>query len=156
MNRLIENFSPYCGHCREFAPTWAKLVSETKAQSDPGISLAQVNCIVYGDLCEELGVEYYPQLNLYRGGSFVETFQGSREYDRLKDFIAKHAEPTGTVKNATPVKTELEVTPTVEVLRLQTSRAEVNPSGTVLPLDLSNFDEVVRQEATFVIFFAPW
>ena len=134
---------------------WARLASETEAQSDAGISLAQVNCVVYGDLCEDLGVKIYPQLNLYRDGSFVETFQGSREYDRLKDFIAKHSEPTGTVKDATPVKTGSEATPTVKVLHLQTSR-EVNPSGTVLPLDSSNFDQVVRQGAAFVKFFAPW
>lgn len=86
----------------------------------------------------------------------METFQGSREYDRLKEFIAKHAEPTGTVKHATPVKTGSEATPTVEVLHVQTSRAAVNPSGMVLPLDTSNFDEVVGQSATFVKFFAPW
>lgn len=70
--------------------------------------------------------------------------------------MAKHAEPTGTVKDATPAKTGSEATPTVEVLHVQTSRAEVNPSGTVLPLDPSNFDDVVSQGATFVKFFAPW
>lgn len=46
--RFIEHFSPYCGHCRRFAPTWTQLVEETEKQADPGIHLAQVNCAVDG------------------------------------------------------------------------------------------------------------
>lgn len=45
---LIEHFSPYCGHCRSFAPTWDKLVENNEKASDPGIHLAQVNCAADG------------------------------------------------------------------------------------------------------------
>lgn len=48
LHRFIEYFSPYCGHCRKFLPTWTELVEEVQKKGDPGIYLAQVNCAVDG------------------------------------------------------------------------------------------------------------
>lgn len=48
---FIEHFSPYCHHCRQFAPTWEKLVQENEAAPGSGIHLAQVNCAVNGGAC---------------------------------------------------------------------------------------------------------
>jgi len=45
---FIEHFSPYCGHCRQFAPTWEELVKYNDEQTSNGIELAQVNCAVHG------------------------------------------------------------------------------------------------------------
>jgi thioredoxin domain-containing protein 5 len=44
---FIEFYSPSCGHCRAFAPTWKQLV-EQAATETPGVKLAQVNCLAYG------------------------------------------------------------------------------------------------------------
>lgn len=44
---FVEHFSPYCVHCRRFAPTWEKLVEECE-QEIPSVHLAQVNCAVHG------------------------------------------------------------------------------------------------------------
>lgn len=49
--RFIEHFSPYCGHCRRFAPTWELLVEHYTSQEDPGVQLAQVNCAIHGGQC---------------------------------------------------------------------------------------------------------
>ena len=46
--RFIEHFSPYCRHCKNFAPLWEQLVRENDAKEDPGIHMAQVNCAVHG------------------------------------------------------------------------------------------------------------
>jgi Thioredoxin len=46
--RFIEHYSPYCHHCRDFAPTWTKLVEDIGSLEDPGISFAQVNCATHG------------------------------------------------------------------------------------------------------------
>lgn len=43
---FIEHFSPYCGHCRAFAPTWEKLVKQS--EDSAGVQLAQVDCSVNG------------------------------------------------------------------------------------------------------------
>lgn len=60
--RFIEHFSPYCGHCRRFAPTWTQLVEENQKLEDPGISLAQVNCAVDGGMSRQdiMRFEYLP------------------------------------------------------------------------------------------------
>lgn len=67
---FIEFFSPYCGHCRAFAPTWDKVSEHVSKQmkegkgKQAGINMAQVNCITYGDLCAEQKIRGYPTLNL--------------------------------------------------------------------------------------------
>ena len=46
--RFIEFFSPYCGHCRHFAPTWKELVAEVYKIPDSQLSMGQMNCAVHG------------------------------------------------------------------------------------------------------------
>lgn len=152
--RFIEHFSPYCHHCRDFAPTWTQLVEDTKNALDPGIHLAQINCLVYGDLCEENKIGYFPQLNLYRNGEFVEIFGGARDYDALLEYINKHAEPTSPP--SVPTLTAVQVPSPVEALHVQTPRADINPAGSVLELGPHNFQDVIDQGPVFVKFFAPW
>ena len=43
--RFVEHFSPYCHHCRAFAPTWDELVADYAGSA---VNLAQVDCIVHG------------------------------------------------------------------------------------------------------------
>ena len=56
---LVEFFSPYCHHCKEFAPTWKetyiKFVTE---YPDLNIEMKQVNCIESGDLCEREHIDF--------------------------------------------------------------------------------------------------
>ncbi|KZT63979.1 thioredoxin-like protein [Daedalea quercina L-15889] len=139
---FIEHFSPYCGHCRNFLPTWEQLVKENANMSDPGIHLAQVNCAVHGDLCRDHGVDGYPQMNLYRDGKFVETYRQSRAYDLLTSYLSAHAEPTSLP--ALPGTTEAPVA------------TDVNPDGKVYALDEKTFQNAVDEGHIFIKFYAPW
>ncbi|KAJ3865039.1 protein disulfide isomerase [Lentinula novae-zelandiae] len=145
---LIEHFSPYCGHCRAFAPTWEELAERNKEGSAEatGVKLAQVNCAVHGDLCSANNVKGYPQLNIYNNGDFVETFKGARDVERLTEFIKRHA-PTPPLPTPPVPETVLEETNYV---------ANPNPSGSVLVLDESNFQSTIEEGPVFVKFFAPW
>ncbi|KAJ6571983.1 protein disulfide isomerase [Mycena capillaripes] len=134
---LVEHFSPYCGHCRAFAPTWEQLV-EYSEEEPVGVRLAQVDCSVYGDLCSTNGVGGYPQMNLYRNGEFVEKYKGNRDFDLLTNYLDKNA-PTP------PPPPPLSAPPVV-----------LNPSGEVTVLNPDNFHKVVEQGPAFIKFYAPW
>lgn len=66
---LVEFYSPYCPHCKAFAPTWANLNQDkqyqhTDYEEGAKFKLGRVDCAAYGDLCVEQGVERYPTLKL--------------------------------------------------------------------------------------------
>jgi thioredoxin-like negative regulator of GroEL len=44
---FVEHFSPYCIHCKNFLPTWEKLV-KVAGKELPEVRLAQVNCVEHG------------------------------------------------------------------------------------------------------------
>ncbi|KAJ7669258.1 protein disulfide isomerase [Mycena polygramma] len=130
---FVEHFSPYCGHCRAFAPTWERLVEHS--ESIAGVELAQVDCSVYGDLCNANGIGGYPTMNLYRDGKFVEKYKGNRDFELLTTYLANNAQPP-TPPSRPP--------------------ATLNPSGEVTVLTPDNFHSVVEQGPAFIKFYAPW
>ncbi|KAG2130452.1 thioredoxin-like protein [Suillus bovinus] len=157
---FIEHFSPYCRHCRNFEPTWNRVVDKFEKKPDLGIHLAQVNCALNGDLCTENGVTGYPQMNLYRNGRFVETFTKDRDFDILVDFLLARAEPTANSLPSSAVVEQEEMTaviaPVEENLMVHESQVESNPLGEVISLTSETFDNIVDQAPIFVKFFAPW
>lgn len=145
---FIEHFSPYCRHCRNFAPTWQQLVEETEKQEDPGIHLAQVNCAVDGDLCNKNKVDGYPQMNLYKDGELVEVYKQSREIELLREYISSHARR----KPSLPAV----VTPPEDHVDIPINHEVYNPSGQVVVLDEKTFGETTSKGHVFVKFYAPW
>lgn len=93
------------------------------------------------DKCGELGVTGWPQLNIYRNGAFVDTFQKAREPDLLKEFINQYVDmeqyPTSPPADKAPTRI-------------------LNPEGKVLELDERNFSNEIKHGGAFVKFFAPW
>ncbi|KAF8451098.1 thioredoxin-like protein [Boletus edulis BED1] len=164
---FVEYFSPHCPHCRHFEPTWNQVVDHFESMPDPGVHLAQVNCALNGDLCNDNGISGYPQMNLYRDGEFVETFNTDREFHLLIEFLQERAEPQGTSqKEDVPTPAEQAATatatpspspsPTADRLVVQTPRTNANPSGTVVSLNVQTFDHFLAQGPAFIKFFAPW
>ncbi|KAF8509427.1 thioredoxin-like protein [Hysterangium stoloniferum] len=141
---FIEFYSPFCPHCRHFAPTWERLVDHIASQDDPGISLARVNCVVQGDLCTAKDVNGYPSLKLYEDGKEIGEFQESREFDLLASYLKENARKSPSTPPPPPPP------PPSEPVFIP------NPKGQVLSLDYSTFPETIDQGPTFVKFFAPW
>ncbi|KAL0949845.1 hypothetical protein HGRIS_009879 [Hohenbuehelia grisea] len=140
---LVEHFSPYCYHCQQFAPTWEQLVKDVEKKDNPGIHLAQVNCAVHGDLCDEHNVKGYPQMNLYRNGEYKEQYTGSRSFELLSSYLDKHAEPEGKQQTSAPVVDSIPQRP-------------LGTDGIVIELNNQNFETITNEGPTFVKFFAPW
>lgn len=155
--RFIKFFSPYCPHCRHFAPMWQELAEEVKAIPSATLNMAEVNCAVHGganvdpspcayltnaniDLCGRLSIEAYPKMNIYQNGEFVETFKKSRDHDLLTEFMAPYLGSATTTEAPEPVNTE----------------PPLNPLGELLVLTDTNFQEVISKGRVFVKFYAPW
>lgn len=102
---------------------------------------------VFTDLCSENDVSGYPQLNLYKDGQFVEVFKEARELDKLRDYIASHAEPRAVQADAKGKVDEVGIEETAE---------EHNPNGTVMVLNDATFDKAIQDGHIFVKFYAPW
>ncbi|GAA5956471.1 hypothetical protein JCM3765_003455 [Sporobolomyces pararoseus] len=85
---LVEHYSPYCSHCRAFAPKWKELVdmySKTGPRHD--FHFAQVDCASNGDLCHQHNVKYYPSIFLYEDGKFKEEYAEKRSVEELARYV---------------------------------------------------------------------
>ncbi|PFH44884.1 hypothetical protein AMATHDRAFT_72161 [Amanita thiersii Skay4041] len=160
---FIEHFSPYCPHCRRFAPKWEQLVKEGKAEF-PHVNFAQVNCAVHGDLCKENGVTGYPQMNLFISGKNTEEYRGSRDLNDIKDFLTKRTSKSNVPGQDTSAKdntdsnagtnreSQQEESDSWQDPRLP----KLNLKGEVVSLTPENFVQTLEKGPAFVKFFAPW
>ncbi|KAH7101130.1 thioredoxin-domain-containing protein [Auriculariales sp. MPI-PUGE-AT-0066] len=83
---FVEFYSPSCPHCKKFAPTWKQFV-ESDIKNTPGLQLAQVNCLVQGDLCGNLEVKGYPELNFFYEGKRIGQFDDDRLLAKLSSWV---------------------------------------------------------------------
>ncbi|KAI2623686.1 thioredoxin-like protein [Xylaria nigripes] len=105
--------SPYCPHCQKFAPVYQTLYEfyYTSTVPDPNsptstipfeeaydIRFGTVDCLAYGDLCNQHSIEAYPRTHLYRNGESVGYVGGAKSMDVVANMIeaALEKENTGT------------------------------------------------------------
>lgn len=92
---FVEFYSPYCSHCKQFAPTWKKAYFLTEEdQKLLNIAMRQVNCVESGDLCQREQIHAYPNLRLYapegdKQGKFVDSFPRllTRTPENIKKYL---------------------------------------------------------------------
>lgn len=109
---LVEHFSPHCGHCVAFAPTWQTLYefyytsspiqSKSKSASDTSslnsfhgyynFHFARLDCTAFGDLCAKNGVKAWPSIFLFKNGKFLEKFEGDKTMADLSHFVEEKLE----------------------------------------------------------------
>ena len=142
---LVEFYSPYCSHCKAFAPTWEKTFKEYHQEmSKLNIQMLQVNCVEQGDLCTEEEIDSYPNIRLY-----------SPEKDKEGNNIPGKSKFVGSIPRT--------LVRSVENIKkfMKNAVAEYNTGITDLPSasKLLSVDEVLNviagqeEEAYFVAFF---
>lgn len=81
--RLIEFYTPWCGHCKTLSPKWSALGKSLQSV----VKVAAVNCDKFESLCEQHGIDGYPTIKAFlsREDSGVE-YHGERSTKRLQSW----------------------------------------------------------------------
>jgi DnaJ family protein C protein 10 len=59
---LIDYFTPWCGHCQNFAPEFEIIAKKLKS-----VRAGKINCQNLPHICNKAGVNAYPTIRLYLG-----------------------------------------------------------------------------------------
>lgn len=110
--RLVEFFSPYCHHCKAFAPTWQTLYEFYYAStplaassSDPGadspdsskslnsftryydFKFAKLDCVAFGTACADKEIHSFPTIMLFKDGKPVDKKIGAQDLKVMSKWI---------------------------------------------------------------------
>ncbi|KAF1982672.1 putative disulfide isomerase [Aulographum hederae CBS 113979] len=108
-NWMIEFFSPYCGHCKAFAPTWQTFyefyyTSNPLTTSKPDgdhlntfsryydFKFARVDCVANGDACAKYNVHSFPTVVLFKDGKSVKESVGDKSMEKISTFMEEALE----------------------------------------------------------------
>lgn len=111
----MKHYSPYCGHCNAIKPHWQTLYefyyTESpldSAKSKPKDShdldapnsfhgyynfhFAELNCVAYGDICQQNGVQAWPTFLLFKDGKMIEKYNGGRSMADFSGYVEEKLE----------------------------------------------------------------
>ncbi|KAH9887948.1 protein disulfide isomerase [Cubamyces lactineus] len=130
---LVEFFAPWCGHCKNLAPTYEQL-ADAFAHAKDKVIVAKVDADGAGKpLGQKYGVTGFPTLKWFgpEGGE-PEKYEGGRDLDALANFITTKSGVKSNIKPPPP--------PAYDIL------------------DIHTFDEVALnpEKDVIVAFTAPW
>ena len=70
---LVEFFAPWCGHCKNLAPEWARAATELKGK----VKLGALDATVHQSTAQKYGIRGYPTIKYFGPGSKA----NAEEYD---------------------------------------------------------------------------
>ncbi|KAF5391644.1 hypothetical protein D9757_002339 [Collybiopsis confluens] len=129
---LVEFYAPWCGHCKNLAPTYEQL-ADSYAHAKDKLFVAKLDTDGVGkDLGRKYGITGFPTLKWFNADGSVEPYESGRDLDSLTSFISGKSGVKSNIKPPPP------------------------PSYRIL--DYADFDEVVldKSKDVLVSFTAPW
>lgn len=129
---LVEFFAPWCGHCKNLAPTYEQLADAFSHAKDK-VVIAKVDADGAGrPLGQKYEVSGYPTLKWFDEKGNAEAYEGGRDLDALATFVSKKSGVKSNIKPPPPPAT--------------------------LILDAHTFDDVALDDTkdVLVTFTAPW
>jgi protein disulfide-isomerase len=101
---MVEYFSPYCKHCKIFAPTWQTTyefyyTSEPVPQSATSSAdmnsftryydfmFGKVDCVANGDACQKMDIQSFPTVVVYKDGEPIDPRVGGKSVEEMSQWI---------------------------------------------------------------------
>jgi len=130
---FVEFFAPWCGHCKNLAPTWEELAGSFAHAKDK-VTIAKVDADQHKDLAKKYGISGFPTLKFFDGSKDdnPEPYKGGRDLDALSSYV------------------------TDKVKGLKAKLKKAAPSSVEMLTDKTFAEKVGSDQDVFVAFTAPW
>lgn len=99
---FINFFAEWCSHCRQFHPQWLKMAAKIHGDEGGspqmfadrdgtmrGVRMIKMNCVDFGTLCQDKGIDAYPSLRLYKADGTFSVYEGKRDEAELIRWIER-------------------------------------------------------------------
>jgi len=97
---LVEFYAPWCGHCKNLAPHWARAATEVKDKTEGQVKLGALDATVHQATASKYGIRGYPTIKIFRKGFKSEApvdYDGGRDtsgiVSKAMEYFEENIEP---------------------------------------------------------------
>ena len=88
---ILKFFANWCSHCRDFAPTWEKIVSSNQQVVSGKVAMGQSDVDLAPSSANTWQVEVLPSIIFIKNGKEVERLIGNQSQEVMETLIKKYA-----------------------------------------------------------------
>jgi protein disulfide-isomerase A1 len=103
-NLLVEFYAPWCGHCKQLAPEYAKAAQRLR-ENNPPYYIAKVDATEHKAVAERFAIKGFPTLFFFKNGNKME-YNGGRTENEIVNWILKKVGPPSSEVTCEELKTK--------------------------------------------------